>query len=31
MMVEHVFSKAVLHIDPEKEVAKISKKLRDVM
>ena len=30
-MVEHVFSKNVLHIDPEKEVAKISKRLRDLM
>ena len=31
MMVEHVFSNDVLHIDPEKEVAKISKRLRDLM
>jgi len=31
MMVEHVFSKDVLHIDPENEVAKISKRLRDLM
>ena len=30
-MVEHVFSNDVLHIDPEKEVAKISKRLRDLM
>ena len=29
--VEHVFTKAVLHIDQEKEVAKISKRLRDLM
>ena len=31
MGVEHVFSNDVLHIDPEKEVAKISKRLRDLM
>jgi NAD+ synthase len=31
MMVDHVFSSDVLDIDPEKEVAKISKRLRDVM
>ena len=31
MMVEHVFSNDVLHIDSEKEVAKISKRLRDLM
>ena len=31
MGVEQVFSKDVLHIDPEKEVAKISKRLRDLM
>jgi NAD+ synthase len=31
MMVEHVFSNGVLHIDSEKEVAKISKRLRDLM
>ena len=31
MMVEHVFSNDVLHIDPEKEVAQISKRLRDLM
>jgi NAD+ synthase len=31
MGVGREFSKAVLHIDPEKEVAKISKRLRDLM
>ena len=30
-MVEREFSKDVLHINPEKEVAKISKRLRDLM
>jgi len=30
-MVDQAFSKAVLHIDPEKEITKISKNLRDVM
>ena len=31
MVVKQKFSKNVLHIDPEKEVAKISKRLRDLM
>ena len=30
-MANHIFSKDVLNLDPEKEIAKISKRLRDVM